>query len=181
MPDETMRPPKDSRALLRQALAASKDAQFTHWIAEYLNNPKHRAVPIAQRELAISLLDYCGTTIGEKTLKAAYKRIRDNLDEYLRTSAYICNPPVVLLTATDREQGFRRCAAWQHPRNQDGSIPTDENGNRLPRELPRKAPYPRVYYFYRKTEIPRHFYSPEHIGDKDYVQPAPEEDNEPVK
>ena len=177
-PDETIRPPKDSRALLRQALAASKDAQFTRWIAEYLNDPKHRATPIAQRELAISLLDYCGTTIGEKTLKAAFKRIRDNLDEYLRTSAYICNPPVVLLTPTDREQGFRRCAAWQYPRNPDGSIPVDDKGNRLPRELSRKAPYPRVYYFYRKSDIPRNFFSPEHIGDKDYVQPAPEEDPE---
>ena len=178
LPDETIRPPKDSRALLRQALAASKDAQFTQWIAEYLNNPVHRAIPIAQRELAISLLDYCGTTIGEKTLKHAYKRIRDNLDDYLRTSAYVCNPPVVLKTPTDREQGYRQCAAWQYPRNPDGSIPTDNEGNRKPRELTKKAPYPRVYYFYRKSHVPRHFYNEAHLGDKDYVQPAPETDPE---
>ena len=180
LPDETIRPPKDSRALLRQALAASKDTQFTRWIADYLSVPCHRAIPIAQRELAISLLDYCGTTIGEKTLKNAYKRIRDNLDDYLRTSAYVCNPPVVLKTPTDREQGYRQCAAWQHPRNPDGSIPTDDKGNRLPRELTKKAPYPRVYYFYRKTDVPRHFYDEAHLGDKDYVQPAPEEDPERV-
>jgi len=178
-PDETVRPPKDSRAMLRQALAASKDQQFTLWIADYLSKPCHRAIPIAQRELAISLLDYCGITIGEKTLRAAYKRIRDNLDSYLRTSAYVCNPPVVLFTPTDREQGYRQCAAWQYPKAEDGyGIPTDENGNRLPRELKKKAPYPKVYYFYRKSEVPRHFFDPEHVGDKDYVQAAPNTDPE---
>lgn len=177
LPDETIRPPKDSRALLRQALAASKDEQFTRWIAGYLGDTRHLAIPIAQRELAISLLDYCGITVGEKTLKSAYKRLRDNLDDYLRTSVYVCNPPVVLLTATDREMGFRRTCAWQHPRNPDGSIPTDAHGNRLPRELDKKQTQ-RCYYFYMKSRIPRHFQDAAHIGDPDYVQPAPETDPE---
>ncbi len=178
-PDETMRPPRDSRALLRQALAASKDEQFTRWIAGYLMDKRHIGEPIAQRELAISLLDYCGITIGEKTIKSAYKRIRDNMGDYIRTSIYVLDPPVVLLQPTDRENGFRRCAAWQYPRATDGfSIATDSDGNRMPRELVKKAPYPRVYYFYRKSHVPRHFYDEAHIGDSDYVQPASEKDPE---
>lgn len=177
-PDETIRPPKDSRAMLRQALAASKDEQFTRWIAGFLQDKRHIGTPIAQRELAISLLDYCGTTIGEKTVKAAYKRIRDNLLDYIQTSIYVVDPPVVLATATDRENGFRRCAAWQYPRDAMGGIPVDGKGQRLPRELTKKAPYPRVYYFYRKTAIPRHYYNPAHEGDADYVQPAPQKDPE---
>lgn len=176
-PDETIMPPKDSRALLRQALAASKDEQFTRWIAGYLADKRHIGQPIAQRELAISLLDYCGITIGEKTIKSAYKRIRDNLDDYLRTSIYVVDPPVVLLTPTDREKGFRRCAAWQHPMNPDGTIKTDKDGNRLPRVL-EKVKQPRTYYFYRKSAIPRHFYDPAHEGDKDYVQAAAATDPE---
>ena len=178
LPDETIRPPKDSRAMLRQALAASKDEQFTRWIAGFLQDKRHIGIPIAQRELAISLLDYCGTTVGEKTLKAAYKRIRDNLYDYIHTSIYVVDPPVVLATPTDRENGFRRCAAWQYPRDAMGGIPTDDKGQRLPRELSRKAPYPRVYYFYRKAAVPRWFYDPAHEGDPDYVQQAPPEDPE---
>ncbi len=180
LPDETIRPPKDSRALLRQALAASKDEQFTLWIAGYLGDRRHIGTPIAQRELAISLLDYCGVTVGEKTVKAAYKRIRDNLPDYLRTSIYVADPHVVLLTPTDRENGFRRCAAWMHPVNADGTLRTDDAGNRLPRELVKKAPYPRVYYFYRKSRVPRHFFDPSHEGDPDYVQGAPDTDPEAV-
>lgn len=176
-PEETIHPPKDSRALLRQALASSKDEQFTRWIAGYLLDKRHLATPIAQRELAISLLDYCGITVGEKTVKAAYKRIRDNLADYIRTSIYVVNPPVVLITPTDREKGFRRCAAWQHPMNPDGTIQTDKEGNRLPRVL-EKLKQPRTYYFYRKSQVPRHFYDPAHEGDKDYVQAAPEIDPE---
>lgn len=176
LPDETICPPKDSRALLRQALAASKDEQFTRWIASYLTDKRHIGQPIAQRELAISLLDYCGITIGEKTMKAAYKRIRDNLEDYLRTSVYVVDPPVVLLTPTDRENGYRQCAAWQHPKAPDGySIATDEKGSRMPRELKMAK---RVYYFYRKGRVPRHFYNPEHTGDADWVQGASEEDPE---
>ena len=179
LPDETLRPPRDSRAMLRQALAASKDEQFTRWIAGYLADKRHIGQPIAQRELAISLLDYSGVAVGEKTLKAAYKRIRDNLDDYIRTSIYVVDPPVVLLTPSDRERGYRQCATWQHPRAQDGyGIALDERGNRMPRELVKKAPYPRVYYFYPKSRIPRHFYDPAHEGDKDYVQGAPEKDPE---
>ena len=181
-PDETLRPPRDSRALLRQALAASKDEQFTRWIAGYLTDHRHIALPIAQRELAISLLDYCGITVGEKTLKAAYKRIRDNLTDYIRTSIYVVDPPVVLLTPSDRERGFRQCATWQHPRGSDGySIPLDNEGRRMPRELVKKAPYPRVYYFYRKGKVPRNFYEDGHVGDSDWVQGAPEEDPERVQ
>ena len=178
LPDETLRPPRDSRAMLRQALAASKDEKFTLWISEFLADKRHLGQPIAQRELAISLLDYCGITIGEKTLKAAFKRIRDNLDDYIRSSVYVLDPPVVLSTATDRENGFRRCAAWQRPKAADGSILLDEHGNRMPRELSRKAPYPRVYYFYRKGHVPRHYYDAMHIGDENYVQEAPDVDPE---
>ena len=178
-PDETIRPPRDSRALLRQALAASKDEEFTRWIAGFLMDKRHIGEPIAQRELAISLLDYCNSTIGEKTIKGAYKRIRDNLDDYIRTSIYVVDPPVVLSTPTDRENGFRRCAAWQHPKAADGySIALDADGNRLPRELVKKAPYPRVYYFYRKAKVPRNFFDEEHIGNSDYVQGASEKDPE---
>lgn len=178
LPDETIRPPRDSRALLRQALAASKDEQFTRWIAGYLSDKRHIGTPIGQRELAISLLDYCGITVGEKTIKAAYKRIRDNMEDYIKTSIYVVDPPVVLLTATDRENGFRRCATWLHPMNADGTIKTDSDGNRQPRELTKKAPYPRVYYFYRKGKVPRNFYDPAHEGNADYVQAAPETDPE---
>lgn len=176
-PDETMRPPKDSRALLRQALAASKDEQFTFWISHFLSDKRHIATPIAQRELAISLLDYCGIAVGEKTIKAAFKRIRDNLDDFLHTSVYVCNPPVVLRTPTDRENKFRRCAVWMHELNADGTIKTDKDGHRLPRIL-EKIKQPRTYYFYRKGRVPRHFYEPGHEGDPDYVQAAPDMDPE---
>lgn len=165
--------------MLRQALAASKDEQFTHWISEYLADKRHIGIPIAQRELAISLLDFCGITVGQKTLKSTYKRIRDNLNDYIRTSVYVCNPSIVLLTDSDKNSGFRHCAAWQHPKGSDGySIAVDENGERLPRELVRKCPYPQVYYFYRKSRVPKHRYDPAHAGDQDYVQPAPEQDPE---
>ena len=177
LPDETIRPTKDSRALLRQALAASKDEQFTRWIAGYLMDKRHIGTPIAQRELAISLLDYCGIVVGEKTIKAAYKRIRDNLDDYIKSSIYVVNPPVVLLTPSDREGGFRRCAAWMHYINPDGTIKVDNDGNRLPRYLEKKA-QPRCWYFYPKSRVPRHFYEEGHEGDKDWVQGAPEEDPE---
>ena len=178
-PEETFTPPRDSRALLRQALAASKDEQFTRWIAGYLADKRHLGIPIAQRELAISLLDYCGITIGEKTIKGAYNRIREQLDDYLRTSPYIRNPRITLKTDTDVTLGMRQCAAWQYPKAADGfSIATDEHGNRLPRELVKKKPYPRCYYFYRKSQVPKHRYDPAHEGDPNYVQPAPEQDPE---
>jgi hypothetical protein len=178
LPDETLRPPRDSRAMLRQALAASKDEQFTLWISGYLDDKRHLGIPIAYSELAISLLDYCGITVGKKTIDAAYARIRRNLDDYLRTSVYICNPKKVLLTQTDVDNGFRRCAAWQYQMNPDGTIKTDDDGNRLPRVLVKKAPYPKTFYFYRKGTVPAHKYNAAHVGDPDYVQPAPETDPE---
>ena len=178
-PEETFTPPRDSRALLRQALAASKDEQFTRWIAGYLADKRHLGIPIAQRELAISLLDYCGITVGEKTIKGAYNRIREQLDDYLRTSPFIRNPRITLKTDTDVTLGMRQCAAWQYPKAADGfSIATDEHGNRLPRELVKKKPYPRCYYFYRKSQVPRHGFDPAHEGDPNYVQAAPDKDPE---
>ena len=177
-PDETIRPPKDSRAMLRQALAASKDEQFTLWITQYLADKRHLAIPIAQQELGISLLDYCGISVGPKTLKAAYKRINDNLGDYIRTSIYVVDPPVVWgQKDTYRKLGFMRCAAWQYPMNEDGTIQTDKDGNRMPRVLIKKN-YKRVYYFYRKDRVPREFYDEDHIGNPNYVQPAPEKDPE---
>jgi hypothetical protein len=178
LPDETIRPPKDSRAMLRQALAASKDEEFTRWISGYLADKRHLGTPIAKRELAYSLLDYCGIVIGEKTRAAALKRIRENLQDYLRTSVYVVNPRKVLLTQTDEDRGFRRCAAWTHVENPDGTLKTDAHGNRLPRVLVKKAPYQDVFYFYRKGTVPRHKFDEAHIGDPDYVQPAPETDPE---
>ena len=176
-PDETFTPPRDSRALLRQALAASKDEQFTRWIAGYLADKRHIGIPIAKTELAISLLDYCGIQVGEKTIKSAHRRIRDNLGDYLRASVFVKNPPIVLQTRTDKQNGFRRCPAWQHPMNADGTIQTDEQGNRLPRVLD-KSHQREVIYFYPKARIPFNPFDPAHIGDKNYVQPAPEQDPE---
>lgn len=176
-PEETFTPPRDSRALLRQALAASKDEQFTRWIAGYLADKRHLGIPIAKTELAISLLDYCGIQVGEKTIKSAHRRIRDNLGDYLRTSVFVKNPPIVLQTRTDKQNGFRRCPAWQHPMNADGTIQTDEQGNRLPRVLD-KSHQREVIYFYPKSRIPFNAFDPAHLGDKDYVQPAPEQDPE---
>ncbi len=176
LPEETLRPPRDRRALLRQALAASRDESFTQWIDSFLANPRHLGTPIAQRELAISLLDHENLTVGEKTIKAAYKRLRDNLDDYLRTSVYVLDPPVVLSTPTDRENGYRQCAAWQYPKAADGySIALTPKGERQQRELKMSK---RVYYFYRKGRVPRHFISPDHVGDPDYVQAAPASDPE---
>ena len=175
LPDETIRPPKDSRALLRQALAASKDEEFTRWIAGYLMNRRHLGIPIAKRELAISLLDYCGIEVGPKTIKAAFKRIRDNMEDYIRTSVYVMNPDKVLKTQTDKDNGLRQTSAWMYPMEKDGTIMTDEKGNRLPRVLDKKNQQ-LCYYFYRKGRVPKHTYNDAHIGDPDYVQPAPERD-----
>ena len=179
LPDETIRPPKDSRALLRQALAASKDEQFTRWIAGYLMDKRHLGIPIAQNELAISLLDFCGTSVGPKTVEAARNRIDRNLDDYIRMSVYVVNPRIVLLTQTDVNNKWRRTSAWQHQMNPDGTIRTDDQGNRLPRVLD-KSVQKRTYYFYRKGTVPHKFYDKAHLGDPDYVQPAPETDPEAV-
>ena len=175
LPEETIRPPKDSRALLRQALAASKDKEFTVWIANYLADKRHLGIPIAQRNLAISLLDHCGVTVGRKTLDAAFARIRENLPDFIRTSVYVVNPERVLKTQTDSDNKCRQTAAWMYPMNPDWTIQTDDKGNRLPRVLDKKHQQ-KCYYFYRKGTIPKHTYNPAHIGDPDYVQPAPEKD-----
>lgn len=176
-PEETIRPPKDNRALLRQALAASKDEEFTKWIVGYLSDSRHLGIPIAQRELAISLLDYCGITVGDKTVKSAMNRINRNLPDYIRTSVYVMNPKRVLKTQTDEDLGFRRTAAWMYPSNPDGTIQLDRDGNRMPRVLDKRKQY-RTYYFYRKGTVPKHKFDEAHIGDEDYVQPAPETDPE---
>ena len=178
LPEVTFTPPRDSRALLRQALAASKDEQFTRWIAGYLSDSRHIGIPIAERELIISLLDYCGTAVGEKTVLSARNRIKNNLEDYLKTSIYVANPPIVLLTDTDVQVGYRRCATWQHPMNPDRTVKTDADGNRLPRELVKKAPYLKTYYFYRKGHVPTHRYDEAHAGDEDYVQGTPATDPE---
>jgi len=178
MPDVTLSPPRDSRAMLRQALAASKDEQFTRWISAYLSDPRHIGIPIAEREMIISLLDYCGITVGEKTLLSGRNRLKNNLDDYLKTSIYVCNPDIVMHSNTDRQVGYRRCATWQHQLNPDKTIKTDRDGNRLPRELVKKAPYLKSFYFYQKGHVPSNPYDPAHIGDKDWVQPAPETDPE---
>ena len=177
LPEETIRPPRDDRAMLRQALAASKDEEFTKWIAGFLRDKRHLGIPIAQRELAISLLDYCGITVGQKTVKEAFKRIRDNIEDYIRTSIYVMNPEKVLKTQTDRDNKMRQTAAWMYPINPDGTIQTDGKGNRLPRVLDKKNQQ-KCYYFYRKGHVPKHTYNDAHIGDPDYVQPAPETDPE---
>lgn len=183
-PDETIRPPKDSRALLRQALASTKDERFTRWISEYLANPRHLGIPIAQRELAISLLDYCGTTIGKKTMKAAFARINNNMADFISASVYVVDPEVVWTRIqSDREKGYCSCPAWQHELNDDGTIKTDANGNRLPRVLIKDAKHTqRVYYFYRRGAVPHKFYdkSGQHAGDPNYVQPAPDKDPDEI-
>lgn len=157
-----------------------KDVKFLEWISRYLidrdDNP-HIGQPIAKREFAISLLDYCGITVNEKTLKAAEKRIRENLTDYIRTSDYVMNPDVVLHTPSDRKKKTRQCAAWQHSLNKDGTIQTDKDGKRLPRILD-KSHHTLVYYFYRKNQKPKYSYNPSHKGDKDYVQGAMEFDPE---
>ena len=152
---------------------------FSSWLSSFLidwkENP-HFGWPIAQRELAIALLDYCGKEINKKNIKTAYTCINKNINEYIRTTDFVVNPEVVLLTPTDRKNGFRRCAAWQYPKNSDDSICTDSEGIRLPRELVKTAPYQKVYYFYRKNAVPQYPYDPIHKGDDNYVQEAPEED-----
>lgn len=177
MPDETLRPPKDSRAMLRQALASSKDEEFTRWIAGYLMDKRHIGIPIAKRELAISLLDYCGIAVGEKSLTAAHNRIKNNLEDYLRSSMFVVDPPIVFKTETDKQKRARCTPAWLTPLNKDKTPQTDADGNRLPRELDKSKPA-LVYYFYRKGRVPFHGFdaSGAHDGDPDYVQAAPETD-----
>ncbi len=164
------------------------DKQFFDWISRYLidreDNP-HFGIPISYREFAISYLDYYHTPVNKKALNHVYSLIRKNLDEYLKTTDIICNPPVVLSASSYSDRGKPQRAAWQYPINEkDSSIKTDKHGNRLPRILNNKDQC-NCLYFYRKSDIPTHPYvkgnvdaSKRHIGDKSYVQPAPKVDIE---
>jgi hypothetical protein len=62
--------------------------------------------------------------------------------------------------------------------NPDRTIKTDADGNRLPRELVKKAPYLKTYYFYKKGHVPTHRYDEAHAGNEDYVQGTPATDPE---
>ena len=152
------------------------DGQLKKWLYCYLidkeNNP-HFGQPVTPQELAISLLDYCKIPVDKKSIDSAKERLR-NLEKYL-PPIYEMNPPEILLNPTDRDRGYRSCAAWQYPINEEGRIKTDEEGNRQPRELEKNK---RVHYFYRKSQKPRYYYDPAHKGDSEYVQEAPELDIE---
>lgn len=156
------------------------DGQFLKWLYCFLidreDNP-HFGQPIAQRELAISLLDYCKIPVDESSVKSAYNRIRINLENYL-PPVYVVNPNIVMHSNTDYQIGYRRCATWQYPMTSNKTIKTDKSGNRLPRELVKKAPYLKTFYFYRKDQIPFHDYDPSQIGNINYVQAAYETDPE---
>lgn len=162
------------------------DRQFLDWISRYLidrNDNPHFGIPIAYREFAISYLDYYHTPVNKKSLNHVYSLIRKNLEEYLKTTDIVCNPPVVLSASSYSDTGSPQRAAWQYPINKnDGSIKVDKQGNRLSRILNNKKQC-RCFYFYRKSEIPTHPYVnankgnlDRHIGDKNYVQPAPDTD-----
>lgn len=156
------------------------DALFIEWISKYLidreDNP-HFGQPIAQREFAISFLDYCGVSINNKSINAAYTRIHKNLEAYINASNYVMNPSIVFCSDTDKNNKMRTTPAWMHPKNKDdGSIKTDSEGKRIPRILTSC----RTYYFYRKDQVPRYKYdkSGTHDTDPDYVQAAPKVDPE---
>ena len=155
------------------------DIQFIEWISKYLIDERHIGLPIAQRELAISLLDHCGITVNDKTMKTAMNRIEKNIYDYLETSVYVVNPSIVWKTTTDVKNKFRRTAAWWHELNPDGTVKCDNDGNRLPRVLDKKHQY-KTYYFYLKDTKPKYPYddSGAHDGNPDYVQAAPDVDPE---
>lgn len=157
------------------------DIEFINWLNRYLidreDNP-HFGVPIAEKELVISWLDFQGKEVNNKSLTKTKAEVREKLDKYL-PSSYVCNPPVVLKTPTDKQKRSRQCAAWRYPLSKEtGEILTDKEGHRLPRILVKKASYDRIYYFYRKSDIPNKPYDKNHIGDSDYVQEAPKDDPE---
>lgn len=170
----------DKRHLKNRVSKKSKDNEFDgqlqKWLYCYLidreDNP-HFGQPITTQELAISLLDYCKIPVDKNSIDSAKDRLR-NIERYL-PPIYEMNPPEILLNPSDRDRGYRSCAAWQYPMNEDGRIKTDEIGNRQARELEKNK---RVNYFYRKSQKPRYYYDPEHKGDLEYVQEAPELDVE---
>ena len=159
------------------SLIEADDIEFVNWLDCYLVDSKenpHFGIPISHNELAISYFDFIGRDINSKTLTTSVKRsIKKNLLKYL-PDTYVCNPPIVLKTNADRKSKMRCCATWEYPTNKDGSIRTDKAGNRLPRELSKRF-FPKCFYFYRKNEVPHHYYDEKHIGDKNYVQPAPKD------
>lgn len=162
------------------------DKQFHEWISRYLvdreDNP-HFGIPIAYQEFAISYLDYFIIPVNKKSLNRAKLLIRKNLDEYIKTTDLVCNPPVVLSAPSYSDKGRPQRAAWRYPIDaKNNSIKIDGHGNRLPRVLNTSAQCD-CLYFYRKSEIPTHPYVnankgkiDRHIGDKNYVQPAPDVD-----
>ena len=165
---------------INKSLMKKDDVQFYEWIERYLvdteENP-HFRYPISYRDFAISLLDYNSIPVNKKNVNSAYTRIRKNLDKYLKTKGYVCNPPIVLSADSYSKKEKPQRAAWRYPINKsNGNIETDEHGNRKPRKLE----YGDCLYFYRETEIPKNPYIDKRtphalIGDKKYVQSAPED------
>ena len=146
------------------SLIEADDIEFVNWLDCYLVDSKenpHFGIPISHNELAISYFDFIGRDINSKTLTTSVKRsIKKNLLKYL-PDTYVCNPPIVLKTNADRKSKMRCCATWEYPTNKDGSIRTDKAGNRLPRELSKRF-FPKCFYFYRKNEVPHHYYDEKH-------------------
>lgn len=171
--------------LVRRRSNDDLEKRFNHWLDCYLidrkDNP-HFGQPIAYQELAISLLDYCGLPVNSESISLAYSSLRDNLDKYIRKSDFVCNPGgIVLTTQTQLKNGYLAGKAWQYRRKKDGSIPERPKGKRIPRTI---QSCPKMFYFYRKDEVPQYSMSKEHIGDPNYVQPAndvdPEKDYPPI-
>ena len=164
--------------LVRRRNNDNVEKRFKPWLDCYLidrkDNP-HFGQPIAYQELAISLLDYCGIPVNNESVSLAYSSIRNNLDKYIRKSDFVCNPSIVLTTSKQLQNGYLTGKAWQYSRNKDGSIRERPKGKRIPRTIQR---CPKMFYFYRKDEVPQFPISKEHIGDSNYVQPANDIDPE---
>ena len=158
-------------------MVETDDIEFVNWLDCYLVDSKdnpHFGIPIALKEFAISFFDFIGKDVNNKTLTKSDKtNLKKKLLKYL-PDTYVCNPPIVFKGSKDRDTKMRTCAAWEYPTNKDGSIRTDKKGNRFPRILS-KGNYPQCFYFYRKNEVPQHSFDKKHIGDKNYVQPAPKD------
>ena len=143
------------------------------WLDCYLidrkDNP-HFGEPIAHQELAISLLDYCGIPVNKDSIKLAKRSINNNLDDYIRKFGIVCNPESVLTTENYLRDGTRPGEAWMYRLNkEDGTIPERPKGVRKPRT---KQKSNKVFYFYRKDEVPQFPLDKKHIGNPNYVQPA---------
>jgi MoxR-like ATPase len=164
--------------LVRRRNNDDVENRFKHWLDCYLidrkDNP-HFGQPIAYQELAISLLDYCGIPVNNENVNLAYSSIRNNLDQYIRKSDFVCNPSIVLTTSRQLKNGYLTGKAWQYRRGKDGSIPERPKGKRILRTIQHSQ---KIFYFYRKDEVPQFSLSKEHIGDPNYVQPANDVDPE---